>query len=469
MTKDVIALTPKMPDTTALLVALAAGGTELDAATAAEGAVIQLLGAGGRPLVSVEAPVLVQVPGETERLLGTPCATPVWWTETRASTAVPEAAALAGAVAGRLAEVLGGEVWPAGAGRVGAVPVTSAASAAPAPVGALPTVDVVTESTAVVLADRPVIALTAWLSDVLRTTAGFGAALQIVTPGHCRLSPLLRAALTGAPNRWVVQDPECGYYDGLSGAVLSWQDGTFAPARDAAGASRPAAAFVRADTSGERLLTLRVRTGHSAERELLLGRSLEAAWRALTGGPPAGWGTAEPVNLPWSPRLLTDLARSRAPEPTLITAVGRPERPALATVRITRTATGVEEDITLTLGHGPDEELPLDALEGLADTLVTGHGLISMLATTGPGRRDLGVGPHLAAPPLPVSFTLGSAGVAEATLTEARRPPLALKPAQVGPARRPGLHYPLGAGTDPAGWDTLATLLTHLRTAVPTP
>ncbi|MFF4324803.1 DUF6177 family protein [Streptomyces sp. NPDC001568] len=468
MTKDVIALTPAMPDATAMLVALAAGGADLDVSPTGDGAVIQLLGAGGRPLVSVEAPVLVQVPGETERLLGTPSATPVWWTETRASTAVPEAVALAGAVAGRLAEVLGGAVWPEGAGRVGGVEVASAASAAPAPVGALPTVDVVTESTAVVLADRPVVPLTAWLSDVLRTTAGFGAALHIVTPDHCRLSLPLRAALTGAPNRWVVQDPGGGYYDGLSGAVLGWQDGTFAPVRDGAGRARPAEAFTRPDAPGERRLTVSLRTEHPAEEELILGRCLEAAWRILTGEPPAGWGTAEPVNLPWSPRLLTDLARGRVPEPTLITVVGRPERPALATVRVTRTAGGVEEDVTLSLGYGPAEEPPLAALPALAEELVARHGLISMLVSAGPGRRDPSVAPRIAPPPLPVSFTLGGAGVAETGLTFARRPPLALKPAQVGPARRPGLHYPLGDGTDPAGWDTLGTLLAHLRTSVPT-
>ncbi|MFD9219982.1 DUF6177 family protein [Streptomyces sp. NPDC060064] len=30
----------------------------------------------------------------------------------------------------------------------------------------------------------------------------------------------------------------------------------------------------------------------------LPGRSPEAAWLQLTGGPPAGWGTGEPVSLP---------------------------------------------------------------------------------------------------------------------------------------------------------------------------
>ncbi|MFF4578325.1 DUF6177 family protein [Streptomyces sp. NPDC001389] len=468
MTKDVIALTPKMPDAAALLVALAAGGADLDAATAGEGAVVQLLGAGGRPLVSVEAPVLVQVPGEAERLLGTPSDTPVWWTETRASTAVPEAADLAGAVAGRLAEVLGGRVWPEGAGRVATVPVASEASAAPAPAGALPTVDVVTASTAVVLADRPVVPLTAWLSDVLRTTAAFGAALHLVTPAHCRISLPLRTVLTGVPNRWVVQDPAGGYYDGLSGAVLAWQDGTFAPARDAQGRARPAEAFGRPATEpGERRLTVQLRTERPAEADTLLGGGLEAAWRTLTGAGPAGWGTAEPVNLPWFPRQLTDLARGRMPDPTLVTVVGRPDRPALATVRVTRTATGIEEDATLSLGYGPTEEVPLEAVRELAEVLVAGHGLVSMLVSLGPGRRDPSLAPRYSAPALPVSFTLGASGVAEATLTAARRPPLALTPVQLGPQHRPGLHYPLGDGADPAGWDSLSTLLAHLRTAVP--
>lgn len=93
MTKDVIALTPKMPDVGTLLAGLHAGGPDLGVATDADGAVIQLCGPGGRPLVSIEAPILVHTPGEAERLLGArpkdvPSA-PLWWTEARASTAIP--------------------------------------------------------------------------------------------------------------------------------------------------------------------------------------------------------------------------------------------------------------------------------------------------------------------------------------------------------------------------------------------
>lgn len=85
MTKDMIALTPRMPDPATVLAGLLAGGPDRLLGTGAEGAVIQLCDAQGRPLVSVEAPLLIQVEGEAERLLGAePPRVPYWWTEARA-------------------------------------------------------------------------------------------------------------------------------------------------------------------------------------------------------------------------------------------------------------------------------------------------------------------------------------------------------------------------------------------------
>src|SRR5690606_15556123 len=85
VTKDVIALTPKMPDTWALLAGLYAGGPDATVTAGHGGAVLRLCTPDGRPLVSVEAPLLVQVPGEAERLLGRDVPVPFWWTEVRAS------------------------------------------------------------------------------------------------------------------------------------------------------------------------------------------------------------------------------------------------------------------------------------------------------------------------------------------------------------------------------------------------
>ncbi|WGD42855.1 DUF6177 family protein [Streptomyces cathayae] len=463
MTKDVIALTPKMPDTWALLAGLYAAGPEAGVTAGSGGAVLRLCAPDGRPLVSVEAPLLVQVPGEAERLLGREVPVPFWWTEARASGAVPGAERLAGSVCGRLALLLGGSTWPGTAAGTEVVDVRAAV----APDDGQPVVDVLTDTTSVVLSDRPVLALTTWLSEVLRGTSESGRALQIVTPPHVRLSAPARATLLQVPGRWVVQDPAQGYYDGLSGAVLRWRDGTFAPALGADGTASVAEAFGRTSPSSDRQFVVAFRTTLPAHEDIVLGEALETAWRALTGSAPAGWGTAEPVNLPWSPRRLTDLARDRAPEPTHLLVTGHPGRPALAWIRVTRTTAGVEQDVTLTLGYGEDEEPPLEAITPLAGTLVAEHGLTTMLTSLRRAPRDLTTAPVLQAPTVPVAFTLGARDVRGIGLTHARRPPVAVRPVALGPASEPALHYPLGDGSDAGALGTLHRLAAHLRAGVP--
>ncbi|MEU6220636.1 DUF6177 family protein [Streptomyces sp. NPDC047022] len=453
MTKDVIALTPEMPDLTTLLAGLYAGGPDLGVNTTADGAVVQLCAPGGRPLVSVEAPILVHVPGETARLLD--CAVPdgpVWWTEARASTAVAEAGRLAGSFAGRLATVLGGTVWPPRAASTEVVPLTSDISAVPAPATAAPAVDVLTTSTAVVIQDRPLVPLTSWLTDALRTTTASGRALQIVTPPAVRLTLPTRTALHGLPNRWVVQHPGHGYYDGLSGAVLHWKDGTFTPVCDENGTAQVAEAFKAVTRTGERQLLLALRTRHPADADIVLGRALEAVFEQLTGAAPAGWSTAEPVNLPWSTRELTDLARSRAPRSTWLVAVGRPDRPAIATARVSRTPEGVEEDITLAFGYSEDEEPPLGAIEALAAELEARHGLVTLLTSLREARRDLTVPARVEPPPIPVALTLGSDEVRSRGLAHAVQALAEPMPTRLGRTAGPALHYPLGDGTDPRAW-----------------
>ncbi|MET9388935.1 DUF6177 family protein [Streptomyces sp. NPDC006624] len=464
MTKDVIALTPSMPDLPTLLAGLYAGGPDLGVNTTADGAVVQLCAPDGRPLVSVEAPILVQVPGETTRLLGHPVEEgPVWWTEARASTAVSEAGRLAGSFAGRLATVLGGTVWPPEAATTDVVPLTTDVSAIPVPATSTPAVDVLTDSTAVVIQDRPLVAMTSWLSDALRTTTATDRALQIVTPPTARLTLPTRTALRGLPNRWVVQDPEHGYYDGLSGAVLHWKNGTFTPVRDKDGTASVAEVFTTAAETGERQLLLTLRTRHPADADLVLGRALEAAFRHLTGTAPAGWSTAEPVNLPWSPRQLTDLARARAPRPSWLIAVGHPDQHALATLRAFRTTAGVEEDITLALGYGKNDSPPLQAIEALAAELDAEHGLVTLLTALRAARRDLTVPARLEPPAIPVTFTLGHDEARRVPSLRAAQPHGGPAPTRLGPPTRPALHYPLGDGTDPHTWSTFQQLTQHVK------
>ncbi|MFE2186025.1 DUF6177 family protein [Streptomyces sp. NPDC059455] len=471
MTKDVIALTERMPDIWSLVAGLFAGGPDLDVRSAGEGAVIQMCDEAGRPLVSVEAPLLVRVAGEAARLLGPEAGgtgVPVWWTEARAATGVERAELLAASFARRLARLCGGSVWPpeAAADAGAAQPGAGAASAAPA--AAQPAVDVLTERTAVVLQDRPVVAMTAWLSDAIRAAAASDRAVQIVTPATARLSLPTRLSLTGLPSRWVVRDDEGGgYYDGLSGALLRWHDGGFTPVEAEPERTPVARAFLEgaegAEDTGERQLTLSFRTVQPAEERLVLGGALEAAWTALTGGPPEGWSTAEPVNLAWSCEALTALAHDRAPESTWVVAVGRADRPAIATLRVERTARGVEQDVTLAFGYGPGEKPPLDVLPDLAATLVTEHRLQSLLVQLRAARRDLSLPARFEPPAVPVGFALGADEAREVGLTFARRTPLPARPVPLGPEARPGFYYPLGDGSSPSSWALFEQLMRHLR------
>ncbi len=116
MTYDVIALVHQTPDPKAIVAGMLAAGEKLRVREAADGAIIQLCADDGKPLVSLETPVLVQVPGEVDRLLGAGygerLGLPLWWMEARAPSGRPEAEALARRFATEVARRLDGVVWP---------------------------------------------------------------------------------------------------------------------------------------------------------------------------------------------------------------------------------------------------------------------------------------------------------------------------------------------------------------------
>ncbi|WP_030677751.1 DUF6177 family protein, partial [Streptomyces rimosus] len=378
---------------------------------------------------------------------------------------------LAGTFAARLAAFADGSAWPPEAARSLAVVKTDGVSLAPEPAAAHPTVDVLTDKVAVVIQDRPVVAMTAWLQDAFRTAAGAGLGLQIVTPAGTTLSPAVLHSLGSWPCRWVVRDERDGYYDGQSGAVLRWQDGMFAPVAGAdATADDPrtpvAASFKEVADTGERQLAVTFRTVHPADERLVLGGALESIWRELTGEPPAGWGTAEPASLPWSPRRMTDIAYERAPEPAWFVVVGSPGRPGLATVRVSRTKAGVEEYVTLAFGYGGDEELPVDSLPRAAEVLATRHRLLSMLVQVRRAHRDLAVPPRFEGPGVPLAFVLGAEEVRQMPGDRARKTPLSQPPVPLGPKARPAMYYPLpGDPLDLSGWQDFERLMRHLKGA----
>ncbi|WP_431773292.1 DUF6177 family protein [Streptomyces cucumeris] len=469
MTKDIIALTDQLPDPRTLAAALLSGGPDLRLRTLGEGAVVQLTDDDGHPLVSIESPILLAVPHEAQRLLGVRAeqlGESVWWTEVRATAATHQAQRLAAVVAGRLVTMLGGALWPPGAAEEGiGVVDTHDAQPPPAPHPEQPAVDVLTDTAAVLFQDRPVLTLSSWLGNALLSAAAEGREVQIVTPPHTLLTLPARLALTEAGGRWVVREETGDYYDGLTGAVLGWQGDSFAPSSSASretGGTGTAAAFAPVPNPDERQLLLSLRTCHPPDERLLLGGALDACWQHLTGAAPAAWGTAEPAGLRWSRRNLTDFARERAPRPTTLVVVGKPERPAIAALHILRTADGVEEDITLGIGYGKDEEPPFAALSDLADDLASHHNLRSALFHVRTGRRDVNAPASFETPPIPLALALGPE---EARRAGARgdRVPVSQRPLPIGAQRRPGSYFCLGEVDSAANWEALRSLLGYLR------
>jgi hypothetical protein len=112
VTADLIALCREQPDRDAVTAALAAAGPELSVAGDPSGAFVRLLDPSGAHLFAVEAPILVQVPGEVERLLSVGFDPPVWWVEIRAVSGRDDAIESARRFAQRLVSRLGGAVWP---------------------------------------------------------------------------------------------------------------------------------------------------------------------------------------------------------------------------------------------------------------------------------------------------------------------------------------------------------------------
>lgn len=324
-----------------------------------------------------------------------------------------------------------------------------------------PTVDAVTDEVAVVVQDRPVVPLTAWLVDAASACARAQQGLQVLTRADARITPALRTTLSGPRCRWVVREPDdTGFFDGLSGVPLAWDGSSFAIAPEAAEAG-PSPTFARPVPDLGSHLLLDVKLLHGAALDLVLGDAVETLARVLCGGEPAGWGIAEPAVNPWERAEITDLCQRRSPRSTWLMFTGSGERRFIGGVLVSRVTSGVKEEITFVVGHLPGEQPRLDRLEELAAGFADAGLLLSMSVQRTPGRTDLTYPARWCGAPVPVGLAVGAEGVREIGLDHALAAPAEGHP--IGPERAPAVWYPLGDGLDPSAWSDFTGLLKHLR------
>ena len=332
-----------------------------------------------------------------------------------------------------------------------------------------PAVDILTGKTAVVVQERALVPLSSWLTDAMAACGRIGLTLQVLTRPDARITLPLRMALSGPGARWVAQAPgDEGYYDGMSGARLTWDGQTFALGEEALAGPSPGFLDEPADLGHHLLVDLRVR--HEAGAGLRLGGALHLLATELAGGPPTSWGTSEPALSVWDRDAVTELCRDRTPRGTWLVVTGQGDeekghRPFISTERVSRVESGVKETITFVVGRGPDDRPPLAALAELADRLAGDGTLLTMTVQWAAGRPDLTYAARWTGAPVPVGMAVGPEGVAETGLEHALA--AGVEGRAIGRAAAPGVWYDLGEDLEPAAWQRFRELMRHLAPRAP--
>ncbi|MFB6722821.1 DUF6177 family protein [Kribbella sp. NPDC056345] len=332
-----------------------------------------------------------------------------------------------------------------------------------------PGVDLITEKVAVVMQDRPVIGMSAWLGDALASAKMAGRDLQLVTPKTSALTYPVRASIfKGAYSKWVVTDDDGEYFDGLNGVRLKWNGEMFLARAAAATKGEPTSDLhpdyvVKDEMFGQLQFTVRVR--HRAVESLVLGKMTERLFTAATGSGPAGWSTSEPVTQPWSPQALTEYCRDRAPQPTWLVLSGQPGKefpPSVGTLEVRRTMSGVDETVTLAVTQ-PGMDFPdANKVGEWIDEIADNYELISAMVMGAYGEADGSYRPRFVGMACPIGVGAGNEAVRASSVAEMVKVPGISRAMAIGPAHAPAIWYPIGNGRQPRDWEAYAALMKKL-------
>ncbi|MFW6640706.1 DUF6177 family protein [Nocardiopsis algeriensis] len=466
MSHDAVALLAGSPDRKALTSSLVAAGPDLRVRFVADGAVVELLDGRGRLVAAMHAAQRLAVSAEADRLLddgiGDDLPAQPYWVEARgAELADADTAGMVGRFVRSLVDRVGGTLWEPEARLRRGEPFLQGATGHPA-------VTAITDRAAVVVQDRPLVPMSAWIVDAMAAHGRKGLRLQVVTPSTSRITHALRSVLIGPTARWVVQRPDGGYYDGFSGVPLRWDEReAFTPDKGASPGGPPEEFKAPVEEPGTQL-HIDLKVEHPADNGLVLGAAAELLGRHLGGAAPALWGTSEPLPQEWNRRVLTRLCRTRAPGQTWFVFTGPPPglrgedvRPFTGTQRVSRTSGGVREALTFAVGYAPGEEPDLAALSSVVRELASRDILQNMSVQRLAGRPDLTYEPRWSGFPLPVGMALGAEAVSSVGTDRALSAPVRGVP--FGPPLTPAVWYRIGDGTAPDSWDRFRGLMDHLH------
>ncbi len=164
--------------------------------------------------------------------------------------------------------------------------------------------DVLTDSTAIFLQTRPILAMTWWVRYAMAWAAGRGLWAVFVTPRTTQLSPVLLHSTRRGVCGWIQQDsdgPACG----LNAMPLTWNGQAFQPAGLAANLSA---------SNGPWELMLECETHHPLASNAPIAHLASAAQAAVGLPEPSTWGLLEPTVRPWDRQVIAEQAAFTSPD-----------------------------------------------------------------------------------------------------------------------------------------------------------
>ncbi|MFB8766810.1 DUF6177 family protein [Nocardiopsis alba] len=428
MSYDVVSLVAGEPDEQAVVETLEGVDPELRLHWYGDTSVLQIRGAEGCLLATLEPGRPVEQADAVVRLLGEDVVAGLpetfWWMETRARPD-ERGREVAHRFADGLALRLGGAVWTSGQADFDLWDEPEHPIAERTATRAL-----------LIAQDREVVPFDSWLSDAVATHAG-ERTLQLLTPPTARLTYAARTFAAGPLGRWVVRGADGGHYDGITGLPVHWdEEHGFRSGTEPTGLgwgerdpdTKPVPGFLAdfAQSVGTQLV-VEMSALHRDPSPSGLGRAAQILTEHLAGTAPSSWGPYEPTLRVWDRERLAAFVQERGSRSTILCLSGPlgPEPAFSGQIRLARRGSRVLERVSVAVGFEDEDTVPFDALPALVEALAA-EGLLEMLRVRRiPGRSDVTYVPVWAGPAVPVGLAIGPERLRRIGAT----------PAQAGPIR----------------------------------
>ena len=230
-------------------------------------------------------------------------------------------------------------------------------------------------ATGVLFLNKPITYLSPWIAKSHAAAQEDGRHFAVLTPGTAAISLPLSMLLSEPGCQWLATSADGTFFDGFTGRVHSWNGEVFEPLDELA------EDFLLTPRTPGGLLHVRAETMHPASLGTRIGDFTAQLFTELTGHPPVGWGRSEPVSEPWDTAAITAHCYDRAPEASVLLAVGQPRvgtaAASIAVVTVERSAAGVHESVEL-LAESADP-LGSDQLEAFAARMHRSHARTAVL------------------------------------------------------------------------------------------